>query len=79
MITTVQNIVKSAIIKGLEDKSINEKYKGLEDSLYFTLMHSLFSMAQKLALSENILEMDAIVAGKAQLSLLTELLINSLK
>lgn len=79
IIGSVQDIVKEAIIKGLEDKSINEKYKGSEDILYFSMMHSLFSTAQKMSLTVNLLEMNSKVPESDQLKLLVDLLIQSLK
>lgn len=79
MIATVQNVVKQAIVKGLEDKSINQNFMGCEDNLYFTLMHAMFNTAQKMSLANGLLEMDQKVSGSSQLNLLTDLLIESLK
>jgi len=79
MIATVQNVVKQAIVKGLEDKSINPNFMGCEDNLYFTLMHAMFNTAQKMSLANGLLEMDQKVSGSSQLNLLTDLLIESLK
>lgn len=75
MIMSVQQIVKEAISKGLEDKSIKEEYKNSEDTLYFTLMHTMFSAAQKLCLSGELLDMDSVVSGKAELETLSKIII----
>ena len=79
LISTVQDIVENAIKKGLNDGSINSKYKEQSSLLYFTLMHTIFSTAQKLTLSGNLLQMDNIISGKKQLEQLSEILINGLK
>ncbi|MCR4954385.1 MAG: TetR/AcrR family transcriptional regulator [Treponema sp.] len=79
IIKTVQTIVAAAIHKGIEDGSINAKYKEKESSLYFTLMHTMFSTAQKLSLSGGMLKMDTEASPKEQLELLTKLLVDGLK
>lgn len=79
IITEVQNVVLNAISDGVKDNSI-ELPKGVtKDELYFTLMHSLFSTAQKLTLSGNMLVMDSKAQSANQLRLLGRLLIKALK
>ena len=78
-ISTVQSKVKEAILKGIEDSSIKSDYKGKEDALYFTLMHTLFSTSQKLCLSGNMLDMDKTSSGKKELEILSAILIEGIK
>lgn len=79
VIGKVQMIVADAIKVGLKDNSINKKYIDKTENLYFTLMHSFFSTAQKLTLSENLLAMNEKSKGSDQLDLLSELLLNGVK
>ena len=79
MIKTVQSLVSAAISKGIKDGSINKKFNDSENTLYFTLMHTLFSTVQKLSLSGRMLKMDSEASPKEQMELLTELLIEGLK
>ena len=79
VIGKVQMIVADAIKLGLKDNSINKKYIDKTENLYFTLMHSFFSTAQKLTLSENLLAMNEKSKGPDQLDLLSELLLNGVK
>ena len=79
VIGKVQMIVADAINLGLKDNSINKKYIDKTEDLYFTLMHSFFSTAQKLTLSENLLAMNEKSKGSDQLDLLSELLLNGVK
>ena len=79
VIGKVQMIVADAIKLGLKDNSINKKYIDKTEDLYFTLMHSFFSTAQKLTLSENLLAMNEKSKGSDQLDLLSELLLNGVK
>lgn len=79
VIGKVQMIVADAIKLGLKDNSINIKYIDKTEDLYFTLMHSFFSTAQKLTLSENLLAMNEKSKGSDQLDLLSELLLNGVK
>ena len=79
VIGKVQMIVADAIKLGLKDNSINKKYIDKTENLYFTLMHSFFSTAQKLTLSENLLAMNKKSKGSDQLDLLSELLLNGVK
>ena len=79
VIGKVQMIVADAIKLGLKDNSINKKYIDKTENLYFTLMHSFFSTAQKLTLSENLLAINEKSKGSDQLDLLSELLLNGVK
>ncbi len=79
VIGKVQMIVADAIKLGLKDNSINKKYIDKTEDLYFTLMHSFFSTAQKLTLSENLLAMNEKSKGSDLLDLLSELLLNGVK
>lgn len=78
-ILLVKQIISVAIQKGIEDGSINSKYAKCGDALYFTLIHTFFSTAQKLALSGNLLDMDSQMNGAKQLSLLADILLAGLK
>lgn len=78
-ILLVKEIISVAIQKGIEDGSINKKYAKNGDVLYFTLIHTFFSTAQKLALSGNLLDMDSQMNGAKQLSLLADILLDGLK
>ncbi len=79
MIATVQDVVANAISKGISDGTIKKRYENCQCDVYFTTMHSLFSMAQKLSLSANMLAMDSAVNGTAQMKLLAEMLLEVLK
>lgn len=79
VIGKVQSIVADAINLGLNDNSINKSYKDKTDDLYFTLMHTFFSTAQKLTLSGNLLAMNEKSKGSDQLDLLSELLLKGVK
>ena len=79
VIGKVQSIVADAINLGLNDNSINNSYKDKTDDLYFTLMHTFFSTAQKLTLSGNLLAMNKKSKGSDQLDLLSELLLKGVK
>ncbi|MBQ2529151.1 MAG: hypothetical protein II547_02740 [Treponema sp.] len=50
-----------------------------DDELYFTIMHSLFSLCQKLSLSGEMLEMDLAVKPDRQILLLIEMILSALK
>lgn len=78
-ILLVKQIISVAIQKGIEDGSINKKYAKCGDALYFTLIHTFFSTAQKLSLSGNLLDMDSQMNGAKQLTLLSEILLGGLK
>lgn len=78
-IKTVQEIVVSSINKGIEDGTIKKDYKSASQLLYFTLTHSLFSAAQKLSLSGNMLTMDSDINGQKELESLADILISGIK
>ncbi len=78
-ILLVKQIISDAIQKGFDDGSIGEKYKPYGEMLYFTLMHTFFSVAQKLSLSGKMLDMDTKKNGSLQLKLLADVLLGGLK
>lgn len=78
-ILLVKQIISDAIQKGFDDGSISDKYKDYGEMLYFTLMHTFFSVAQKLSLSGKLLDMDTKKNGSMQLKLLAEVLLSGLK
>ena len=85
-VITQTSFFRFAIKRGREDGSIsfaggkNESLKNAsDDELYFTIMHSLFSLCQKLSLSGEMLEMDLIVRSEKQISLLIEIILSALK
>lgn len=78
-ILLVKQIISDAIQKGFDDGSIGEKYKPYGEMLYFTLMHTFFSVAQKLSLSGKMLDMDTKKNGSIQLKLLADVLLGGLK
>ena len=79
VILLIKQIISVAIQKGIEDGSISGKYAKCGDALYFTLIHTFFSTAQKLALSGNLLDMDSQMNGAKQLTLLADILLAGLK
>jgi len=76
-ILAVKCIVTDALRRGASDGSILAGYA--EDALYYTVMHSMFSLAQKLSLSGDMLESDRTVPPEEQLRILAGLLIKSLR
>lgn len=79
MILSIQEIVVASIKKGIEDGTISEEYKNSEDVLYFALTHTMFSAAQKLSLSADMLQMDSFVNGAKNLQNLLSLLLKGIK
>lgn len=79
IISNVRNLVEKAIKQGLEDGSINKSYKDSLTEMYFALMHSFFSTCQKLTLSGHLLNSDELISGKAQLQVLSKMLVNGIK
>lgn len=75
----IQDKILDSIDKGIEDKTIKCPEGFTDRELYYTIMHSLFSMVQKLSLSENLLSMNAEVSAQKQIKLLKEMLLNSIK
>lgn len=79
VIQSVQTLIGNAIHKGIEDGSISKDYKDNEKQLYFSLMHTLFSVTQKLTLTGKMLKMDETNDGVQQLKLLGQILLGGIK
>ena len=79
VIQSVQTVIGNAIHKGIEDGSISKEYKDNEKQLYFSLMHTLFSVSQKLSLTGKMLKMDETNDGVQQLKLLGQILLGGIK
>ncbi len=79
VIESVHKIISDAIHKGLSDGSISQRYKKQEKQLYYSLMHTIFSVSQKLSLSGKMLKMDEENDEIQQLKLLGQLFIGGLK
>ena len=79
VIQSVQTVIGNAIHKGIEDGSISKDYKDNEKQLYFSLMHTLFSVSQKLSLTGKMLKMDETNDGVQQLKLLGQILLGGIK
>ena len=79
VIQSVQTVIGNAIHKGIEDGSISKDYKDNEKQLYFSLMHTLFSVSQKLSLTGKMLKMDETNDGVQQLKLLGKILLGGIK
>ena len=73
-----QKMMMDAIAKGKTDGSL-QTGSMTNDELYFTATHALFSLAQKLSLSGEMLYMDKSTSGKRQLELLVTIILKSLK
>lgn len=78
IIADVQDIVNKAIDKGLEDKSIRSEYRDSKLELYFATMHSFFSQCQKISLSGHMLSIDEKSNKKAELEMLSKVLLNGI-
>ena len=79
MIESIKEYVINAIDKGINDKTINNKFKDRKEELYFSVMHALFNTTQKLALSGRLLTMDINNNGIKELETLSEIIINGIK
>lgn len=79
VILSVQKIVMDAIYEGISDGSVRSEFSEKENLLYFSIMHTYFSTAQKLSLSGNLLEMDSTNEGLIQLKELGKILIEGIK
>lgn len=86
VVTKINKIVIDAFNKGLEDGSIN--FRSLDNSIIkkasdiemcFTMLHSLFCLAQKLSISGEILIMDKAVDGRKQIEMLVSIMLETLK
>lgn len=82
----VNDVIIDALAKGKEDGSItfnkseNPIIAGTSDEeMYFTLLHSLFCLAQKLSLSGELLTMDKAVSAKRQLEILINIMLEALR
>lgn len=85
-ILEIKKIAVSAIQKGKKDGSLGfnggknlELKKSSDDELYFTIFHGFFSMAQKLSLSDEMLEMNLAVKPERQILLFIEIILAALK
>lgn len=79
-IASTKSIVMEAIKKGISDGSIKldvAKDQSV-DMVYYTMMHSMFAMSQKLALSGQMLNESKSFSGIEQLNLLSKMLIKSI-
>ena len=65
-----------ALERGLKDKSLSFSYT--VDEVYFTVMHMMLSLLQKLACSGNILSSDGQIDLSLQLKIAGELLLKGL-
>lgn len=79
LIQTVQQIISAALKKGVTDGTINKSFETNLDTVYFALMHSFFSTAQKLSLSGSMLNMDKAVNGVKELETLSKIIIAGIK
>lgn len=77
-ISNSKKLLMEAIKKGVGDESI-VIYDASPEEIYFTLTHSLFSLAQKLSLTSEMLSMDKAISTQKQMELLTKLLLSSIK
>lgn len=85
-ISNLKTVIVSALDKGVKDGSITYKSNpnseianATYDELYFTMMHALFSIAQKLSLSGEMLYMDFEVKPRKQMELLVSFMLSTLK
>lgn len=79
-IGNTKQLISGTLEKGFEDGSLDPKWKndGTE-LLYYTIMHALFSMAQKLSLSENMLTTNNSINSNNQIRLLEKALLETIK
>lgn len=79
-IGTTKQLICSTLEKGFADGTLNKEWKeeGIE-LLYYTMMHALFSMAQKLSLSENMLTTNSEINSKNQVTLLEKAILKTIK
>ena len=75
----VKDKIIESIESGINDNSIKIIEGYTASDLYYTMMHSLFSMVQKLSLSQNLLTMNEEVPATKQIDLLIKMLLSSLK
>lgn len=81
VIQTVVVSATKAIERGFLDGSINPKLKDITTpkELYTGIASSLFFLVQKLAISGNLLDMDAQISGDRKIEIVTQLFTNSLR
>ena len=79
-------LVMDALKKGKLDNSLNFSKSvdspfaaSNDDEIYFTIMHSLFGLSQKLAVSGDMLNMDKEVQSEVQIKLLIKIMLSSIK
>ena len=85
-ISSANEIMKNALEKGRADGSItlggaknSVIASSSSEEMYFTLMHSLFCLAQKLSLSGELLTMDKRVNPRKQIELLINIMLEALR
>ncbi len=85
-ISGLKGFVMSTLEKGEKDGSINFKKSdnkvlssASNSQMYFTMFHALFSMAQKLSLSGDMLYMDREVQHDTQIDILINLILDSIR
>ncbi len=66
-----------ALERGLKDKSLSFSYT--VDEVYFTIMHMMLSLLQKLAYSGSILSSDGQIDLSLQVKIAGELLLKGLR
>lgn len=71
-------LVYDAIKKGREDGTVNT-HNATDEELYLTVTHTLFSLAQKLSLSGEMLYMDRSISAQTQMDLITQLVLDTLR
>lgn len=73
-----EKVIIDSIKKGIEDKSI-KSFDSTAEELFLTLSHTLFSFAQKLSLTGELLYMDKSVPSVKQMELIISIILSSLK
>ena len=82
----VNEIVINALERGRRDGSITFRHGenavlagAADEEVYFTLLHSIFCLAQKLSLSGELLDMDKIASPKRQMEILINAMLEALR
>ena len=76
-ILNLKPYVTKALERGLKDKSLSFSY--IVDEVYFTIMHMMLSLLQKLAYSGSILSSDGQIDLSLQVKIAGELLLKGLR
>lgn len=76
-ILNLKPYVTKALERGLKDKSLSFSYT--VDEVYFTIMHMMLSLLQKLAYSGSILSSDGQIDLSLQVKIAGELLLKGLR